>query len=303
MRLVAIVLICILNSVFVHAQDTSVFKYPIEMDVAVVSAKKGGWDVKGFMERVQNDTTFYKAFRSMHLVEYTSTNNLSVLGKKGKPKATYYSIAEQKVFGNCRTMNITDEKVTGKYYDSNDEHKYYTAELFDYLFITRDTVCDENDIVAGAMEPKDNSLIEKNKYKLKQLIFNPGSKIDGVPLMGDKAAIFKEDVAKLYNFKLSSEKYKGIDCYVFSAIPKREHIDDVVYKKLVTWFRKTDYSIVARDYSLQYSTLLYDFDVDMKVRTRLIWGKLLPVSIQYDGNWHVFTQKRERVKFTTTIVY
>lgn len=288
---------------FAQEEDTSIFKYPIEMDEVVVSARKGGWDLKGFIERVQNDTTFYKAFKSMHMFEYNATNRLMVLNSNGSIKASYYSTSKQKRFGDCRTMEIANEKVTGNYYKNNGEHRYYTAELYDYLFFIKDTVCDESDIVAGAMEPKDNSTLEQNKSKLKHLIFNPGSKIEGVPFMGDKAAVFKEDIAKMYNFKLSSDKYKGIDCYVFSATPKPEYKDDVVYKQLVTWFRKTDYSIVARDYSLKYSTLLYDFDVDMKVRTRQIWGKLVPVKIEYDGNWHVFTQKRERVKFTTTIVY
>jgi hypothetical protein len=120
--------------------------------------------------------------------------------------------------------------------------------------------------------------------------------------MGDKAAIFEPDVDKMYDFKLLSEMHDGVECYVFKAIPKKEYADDVVYNELTTWFRKTDYAIVARDYSLSYKTLVYDFDVRMKVRTMLVNGKLLPQYIAYDGNWHVFSKKRERVRFTTTII-
>lgn len=273
------------------------------MDAVVISAKRSGWDVDGFIKRVQNDTTFYKAFRSMRMVPYTATNNIKVLNKRGKVDASYYSITKQHRANGCRTMETFDEKVTGKFYDRDGEYRYYTAELYDYLFFTKGTVCGENDIIAGSLDVKDGSQIEKHKQKLKMLIFNPGSKIGGVPFMGEKAAIFEPEVAKMYNFKLASEEYDGEDCYVFKAVPKEGYEDDVVYRYLATCFRKSDYSIVARDYSLTYSTLVYDFDVNMKVRTKQVGEKLLPTKIIYDGNWHVFTQRRERVKFTTTIVY
>ena len=179
------------------------------MDEAVVSAKEGGWDVKGFIERVQNDTTFYKAFKTTRLKSYTATNDIKVLNKKGRAKASYYSNSKQIREGNCRSMEFADEKVKGKFYKRNGDYKYYTAELYDYLFFIKEKKCGENDIVAGSMRAENSSTIEQNKYKLKQLIFNPGSKIEGVPLMGNKAAIFNAKIAKMYNFKLTSEKYRG----------------------------------------------------------------------------------------------
>src|SRR5690606_17105350 len=115
-----------------------------------------------------------------------------------------------------------------------------------------DSVCGEDDIVAGAMEVRDKGQLEKSKYQLKQLIFNPGSKVAGVPFMGDKAAIFDPDVAKLYDFQLLSQEYAGEECFVFKAVPKKGNEEDVVYKELYTWFRKSDYAILARDYTLSY---------------------------------------------------
>lgn len=286
-----------------QAQDTSIFKYPIHMDEVVVSAARGGWDVQGFIRRVQNDTTFYKAFKSMRVTSYVATNDVRVYSKKGKVTASLYSLTKQKAWGGCRAMETLQEKVTGNFYKRNKEYRYYTAELYAYLFFTNDTLCNQNDIVGDALNEAEGGRIGKHKYKLKQLIFNPGSKVGGVPLMGAKAAIFEPDVAKMYDFKLASEEYDGEECYVFKAIPKQEYKTEVVYNYLATWFRKSDYSIVARDYSLSYNTLAYDFDVHMKVRTQQVGGKLLPVKIEYDGNWHVLTQGRERVKFITTIVY
>lgn len=283
--------------------DTSIFKYPIEMDAVVVKAARTGWDVNAFIRRVKNDTTFYKAFCSMRLVPYTATNDIRVYDKKGKVSASLYSRTKQIRTGNCRSTQVLEEKVTGDFYKRNKDYRYYTAELYAYLFFTKGKMCNENDRVKGMLDDRGKGQMEKSKYQLKQLMFNPGAKIQGVPFMGDKAAIFEPSVAKMYDFKLLSEEYNGEDCYVFKAIPQKGYEEDVVYDELTTWFRKSDYAIVARDYSLSYKAAIYDFNVRMKVRTTQAHGKLLPSRIDYDGNWHVFTKNRERVKFTTSINY
>jgi len=284
-------------------EDTSIFKYPIQMDSVTIVAARGGWDVAAFIRRVQNDTTFYKAFRALHLVSFSATNDIRVYDKKGKIKASLYSHTKQQVQQRCRTMQVLNEKTTGDFYKRNHDYNYYTAELYAYLFFTKGKICNENDIVAGMLDARGKGQLEKNKAELKQLIFNPGGKIRGIPFMGDKAAIFDPEVAEHYDFKLLSEEYEGQDCYVFKAIPKKGEESNVVYNELSTWFRKSDYSIVARDYSLSYSTMFYDFDVRMRVRTSQVGSRLLPTSIEYDGNWHVFTQKRESVKFVATFSY
>jgi hypothetical protein len=282
-------------------KDSSIFKLPISMDEVVVKAVRGGWDVAGFIKRVKTDTTFYKAFRSLHLVSYNATNDIKVYNDKGNVKASYYSKTRQNVVNGCRTMQVLEEKTTGDFFKGKRQYRYYTAELYGYLFFTNGKVCGENDIVAGALNQQGKGSLEKSKYRLKQLMFNPGSKVAGVPFMGDKAAIFEPGIAKMYEFKLSSEEYNGEDCYVFKAIPKKEYERDVVYNEFTTWFRKTDYAILARDYSLSYNTMIYDFNVKMKVRMQEVEKRLLPARIEYDGNWHVFTKNRERVKFTAII--
>ncbi len=157
--------------------------------------------------------------------------------------------------------------------------------------------------MADALDAQGKGQLEKSKYELKQLIFNPGAKISGVPFMGDRASIFDEGEAEKYDFKITREMYDGMECLVFRITPKSGYEREVVYNELTTWFRKSDFSIVARDYSVSYRTLLYDFDVHMKVRTKEVGAKLYPTYIDYDGNWHIFTKKRERVKFKVDIVY
>ena len=200
-------------------------------------------------------------------------------------------------------MDVLEEKTTGDFYNKKKEYNYYTAELYASLFFTEGKVCGENNTVAGYDKQKGKGQLEKHKYQLKQLIFNPGSKVSGVPFAGNKVAIFEPEVAKMYDFKLMLVEYDGEDCYLFSAKPKPQYKSDVIYNELTTWFRKSDYSIVARDYSLSYRTLLYDFDVDIKVRLKNVNGQLLPYKMNYVGNWHVATKDRERASFNTIINY
>ena len=287
----------------VQAQDTSAFKYPLQMDSVVISFARKGWDINGFIKRVQNDTTFYKAFRQLRTVGYTATNDIKLFGKKGDIIASLFSHTKQIRKNNCRSMEVVDEQTTGDFYKRNREYRYFTASLYAYLFFTPKPVCGETGIIGNSMNEREPGIKGKSEWQLKQLIFNPGGKIKGIPFIGDKASIFEPGIAEMYQFKLLSVEYAGEECYLFQAIPKPEHKGDVVYNELSTWFRKSDYSILARDYSLSYKAGVYDFDVRMKVRLQPISGKLLPIKIEYDGNWHVIAQDRERAKFKAEFVY
>lgn len=286
-----------------QTSDTNVFSLPIEMDEFVLQASRDGWDIDAFIKRVKEDTTFYKAFRTLHIVPYTSYNDIKIFDKKGTLKASLNSRTRQHRTGNCRTMEVLEEQTTGDFYNKKKAYNYYTAELYASLFFTQGKICGENNIVQGYDTKRGKGQLEKNKSQLKQLIFNPGSKVAGIPFAGNKVAIFEPEVAKMYNFKLMLVEYDGEDCLLFSAKPKPEYKTEVIYNELTTWFRKSDYSIVARDYSLSYKTMVYDFDVIMKVRLKNINGELLPYKLNYTGNWHVATKDRERGSFNTIINY
>ncbi len=270
------------------------------MDSFVVQS---GFDVQAFIRRVQGDTTFYKAFKSLHFIPYKAVNDIRCFDKDGNVSATLYSHTSQTINGKCRQTFVAEEKVTGDMYKKNGSYYYYTAQLYDNLFFARKPVCNESDIVAGSLDIAGKSRVEKNIQDLKQLIFNPGSKVGGIPFTGRRASVFDEDEAGKYDFRIAVENKDGTPCYVFRILPKKEYASNVIYNELTTWFRKTDYSIVARDYSLSYHTLFYDFDVTMRVRTTQIGGKLYPVYISYDGNWHIISRKRERVKFVMDVIY
>ena len=286
-----------------QGKDTSIFAFPVQMDEYVLQASRDGWDVAAFIQRVKNDTTFYKAFKTLRIVPYTATNDIKILGKRNAVQASLFSRTKQVINNRCRSMTVLEEKTTGDFYNRKGEYNYYTAELYAYLFFTGKPVCGETNIVAGTEFQKGSGQMEKSKWQLKQLIFNPGSKVAGVPFAGNKAAIFDPEIAKMYDFKIMFVEYGGEDCYLFTAVPKEDYKGKVIYNELSTWFRKSDYAIVARDYSLSYKTWVYDFDVKMKVRLKEISGKLVPATISYGGNWHVATRKRERAQFTTVLSF
>ena len=299
-----LVFVIIFNtSCLAQNKDTNIFSIPIEMDEFVLKASREGWDVAAFIKRVKEDTTFYKAFRSLRIVSFTSYNDIKIYDKNNQVKASLNSRTRQNRKNGCRIMDILEEKTTGDFYNRRREYNYYTAELYASLFFTDKPVCGENNIVAGHENLRGKGQLEKHKWQFKQLIFNPGSKVAGIPFAGNKVAIFEPEVARMYDFKLMLVEYDGEDCYLFSAKPKPQYLDDVIYNELSTWFRKSDYSIVARDYSLSYKTMIYDFDVVMKVRLKNVNGQLLPYKLNYQGNWHVATKDRERGSFNTIINY
>ena len=260
--------------------------------------------MKAFMRRVRTDTTFYKAFKSLHLVPFTAINAFTALASDGSTEATLNNKIQQTINARgCRTAHTLAQSYTGGFVKQDGSYNYYTAALFYDLFFSRDEVCNQSDVVAGSDMMQGKGRMEKNKYELKQLMFNPGAKVSGVPFMGSRASVFDEDQVHKYDFKVRLADYNGVECYIFSVTPKPEYKSEVVYNQLTTWFRRSDFSILARDYSLSFNTLFYDFDVTMKVRMTDLNGKLYPVHIDYDGVWKIVTRKREKMRVTMDIVY
>jgi hypothetical protein len=265
-----------------------------------------GLNVARFMDRVKNDTTFFKAFRTLHILGFTSLNDIRMLDKKGTLKASMQSKTMQQVVGNCRTMKVIEETTSGDFYDNEKNYNYYTAGLYAGLFFTSGTVCGENNIVKGVdLNPGSKRGIEKHKEQLKMLFFNPGKKIPGIPFIGDKINIFDPDVARYYNFTIDFGENTGEPCYIFSIKAKPEltpdEINHIVIDSMVTWFSTKTMEVMARNYDLSYSTPVYDFDVHMEVQMTRFGNYLVPVTLRYKGAWDVVFKKKERAAFTATL--
>ena len=300
-----ILAILFFNAVIVSAQDSivNVEKKVITLKEVVV---RSNLDVPSFIRRVKFDTSFYKAFRNLKVLGYTSLNDVRMLNKDGQETAVLQSRTRQSVKDTCRSMEVMDEKITGDILDKNGNWNYYTVEMYAGLMFANGIICGENNIVKDAeIEARNKTGIAKHKEQLKMLFFNPGKKIPGIPFIGDKIAIFEEDVAKLYDFIIDMEDYQGGNCYVF-RIKKRDDLtrsenNDIVINEMTTWFNQETMEIVARNYDLSYDAGVYDFDVHMEVQMQHFGEYLVPSVIRYNGNWHVTFKKREKGVFTATL--
>ncbi|HEV7622312.1 MAG TPA: hypothetical protein VGO09_11280 [Flavisolibacter sp.] len=258
-----------------------------------------------FLMRVKNDTSFYKAFRNLRILGFTSLNDIKILDKSGAVHASLYSKTKQTINAGCRTMQILEEKSTGDIYNGQ-ELNYYTAGLYAGLFFTKGKVCGETNIVKNMeWDVNNKSGIEKHKEQLKMLFFNPGKKIPGIPFIGDKIDVFDPEIAKYYQFSIDMEDIKEQSCYIFKILPlpnlsesERKHL---VFDNITTWFNAKTMEIVGRKYDLSYNTPVYDFDVHMEVWMTHFKGLLVPELLRYKGNWKVVFKKRERAVFTATL--
>ena len=289
-------------SIRLYGQDSNYIARSIQLDEVVINAVKGGFDINSFIKRVEDDTTFYKAFKTLRIIGYTASNDIKIFDKKGNTEASLKSITRQIRKNGCRSMEVLKENTTGNFYTKKKRYNYYTAELYAHLFFSDGVVCGEDNIVNGgkADTPDNNSTIEKHKEQLKKLIFNPGQPISGVPVVGKKVAIFDNEIAPLYNFSITSADYAGVPCYVFSAKAKPDHKKDVVIDSLVTYFSKSNFEIVERSYALSYKTWVFDFDVQMDVQMTKFNNQLIPSLITYHGVWNIPFHKRERADFTAS---
>lgn len=256
-------------------------------------------NVAAFIERVKSDTTFYKAFKTLRIIGYTSQNDIRMLDKKGNIKAGVNSTTQQEIKNHCRFMKVLRETITGDIYDAVRNFNYYTGELYAGLFFTKDSVCGETNIVKGRAFSTDGlSGMAKRKEQLKTLLFNPGKKIEDLPLISGKTAIFDKDMTDKYDMRIDIEDHHNQSCYVFKMTAVKS---GVVVDEMITWFNEKTFEIVARNYSLSYRAGIYDFDVQMQVDMTKAGDYLVPAVIRYIGNWKAVTKKRERGIFTATL--
>lgn len=263
-------------------------------------------NVPAFIDRVKEDTTFYKAFRNLKILGYTALNDIRMLDKKGGIKATLNSRTQQITRHGCRWMKVLEEATTGDMYDKQHNFNYYTANLYAGLFFAKDTICGENNIVKGSeFNIRDKSGMEKHKEQLKMLFFNPGKKIPGIPFIGNKIAVFDEEVSKLYDYIIDMNTFNGEMCYIFRLTPRADltggEKDKIVINEMTTWFNVDNWDIVARNYDISYNAGVYNFDVNMEVEMTRFEDLLVPKVLRYNGSWGVVLKGKEKGLFTATL--
>lgn len=259
-------------------------------------------NVPAFITHVKNDTSFYKAFRNLRILQFNAINDIRINNKDGGVKASLYSRTKQLRTAHCRNMVTSEEKITGDFYNENGSYNYYTAQMYASLFFTKDSVCGENNIVAGTdFSTSGKTGMEKHKEQLKKLFFNPGKKINGIPFLSSKTAIFDDDMAEKYNMEIDMDVFNSHNCFIFKQTVKPGSEGSVVIDEMTTWFDEKTFEVMGRNYSLSYNAGVYDFKVQMEVVLTKFGEYLVPSLLRYNGNWKAVFKPRERGVFTATL--
>ena len=295
-------LICVIVTSFAQQKDSAVLigKKVITLSEVVVNNKL---NVPTFIERIKNDTSFYKAFSNLRILNFSAINDIRMNNSDGEAKAFLHSKTKQvRTSTGCRKMEMLEEQVSGDIYDENHNFNYYTAQMYASLFFTKDSVCGETNIVKGIeFSTSGKSGMEKHKEQLKMLFFNPGKKINGIPFLSGKTAIFDDDMADRYEMNLDMVVRNNINCYVFTQKVKPENTSGVVVDEMTTWFDANTYEVLARNYTMSYDAGVYDFKVRMEVELKKFNEYMVPSLIRYNGNWKAIFKKRERGVYTATL--
>jgi hypothetical protein len=289
----------------VRAQrDSSIYNFGdfggiILLDSIVVTASRNSLDIQDFVDMVRNDESFYTAFSNLRTHSYSADNHIKMYNKKHKVKAEYYCLTKQDFYGKCRTMIFENERVGGNFFKKKRKYRYYTAKLYDRLFFTKGKVCLSD---SGDEQNQQATGMEKHVTELKKLIFSPGEKAN-IPLIGKKTEIFSKEMTEYYDYSIASKSYKdSVDCYVFGVKTKQEYLNHkkgkTVIKTLETYFEKSTFQVIARNYTLTYEGSLFDFDVNMVIELKKVNNYYVPGFIKYDGWWDIPTKKPEISTFS-----
>jgi len=301
--LLFIVCICFVSHSW--AQDTTLNIENQTFTLADVIVRNN-FEYKDILARIKRDTSFYKAFKTLRTIGYSSFNHIEMYDKNLKIQASLDSRTRQNKIAGCRTMDVLEEKTFGNLRDGKGEYNYVTPSLYASLFFTKGKICGETNIVKGKKRTIQGSGIEKAKEQLKMLFFNPGEKIPGIPMIGNKLDLYDDNAHELYTYRLDYVDYHGKLAYVFEIKPKEDlgffAKDRVVVDQMITWFNPTTLEVLGRNYSLSYKAGVYDFNVQMEVEmTYTPNGLLVPKILRYKGDWDVVFKKRERGLFTATL--
>jgi hypothetical protein len=298
---ISVLLFC--QSTFAQDSIVTIDKKKFTLAEVIV---RNNFDYKKLLQRIKDDTTFYKAFKNLRILGFSAYNDIKLKDKKGTIKASLLSKTKQNRKHGCRTMDVLEETVTGDFYDNKKNYNYLTAQLYASLFFTKEPVCGETNIVAGkAISTSDKKGMDKHKEQLKMLFFNPGKKIPGIPFIGDKLDLYDDHARKIYDYKLDLKEKEGRFFYLFSILQKPDlgmfRNDQVVVDEMTTWFDQKTLEVYYRSYALSYKAGVYDFDVNMEVQMTTFKGLTVPKTLRYIGNWDVIFKKRERALFTATL--
>ncbi len=264
-----------------------------------ISAVADDFDTKAFIEKVKNDNTFYLAFKALNYYPARYNAWLKVFKRGEKEKGHVNRSAERFKSEDLMWVVITEEEIKGKVKKKNGKYKYLTAEVWDEVFFPVEKKKVNMKPTREFEKNKDLSSSEKHRMEVKQMMFNPGLEVDGIPFIGKKMGIFEELMHEYYEYSVYQTNYKdSIECLVFEAeIMEGFREGKTVIKSLLTYFDKETYEVLKRDIHLKYFSLPIDFDIYINVENQRVNGVLLPEKIYYKGFFDLPFMKKEEIEF------
>ena len=159
---IGIILVMLVFTSKLNAQDTT-FQDGGQKFTLTDAIVRNHFDYKDILQKIKEDTSFYKAFKTLRTIGYSSYNYIQMKDKNEKVVATLNSKTKQTRKDNCRTMEVLEEQVTGNLRDASGDYNYVTPSLYASLFFTKGTICGETNIVKGKQRTIKGSGIEKAK--------------------------------------------------------------------------------------------------------------------------------------------
>lgn len=268
----------------------------VELEPVVL---KDSIKVDDLVKRLKNDTTFYKAFKNLNVLNYKANISGRMFDRKGDHvQASIRSNIRQEKRGKCVSRIIENEQVQGKLKHKNGEWIYYTCKLFGNLFLEEVTECGKNNIVGSKnLKVDDKDGLEKRVEQIKILVFNPGQKIPDFFFFGNKVGIFDKELFEHYDYTIDKVERRGKPCILFKIKAKDDlsffQKSDIVIDELTTWLDDKTWDIVEKKYVLSYNLGVMSFNISMQVEVEQYKQYLHPTVIRYSGKWSVPFYKQE----------
>lgn len=270
----------------------------ITLDPVVISAQADGFDVADFVRRVREDSTFHKAFLNTRYHPNRLQSEARVRNKGEKETARLRRVARLVRDGRRAELLMDSTEERGRLRDRKGAFRYLTMEMYDDVFFPKGAFVADNTVAGRDLEVRQSDRFEKYKGELKKFMFDPGTEIASVPFIGDKLALFSPEMAPLYDFRIWADERGGRPCWVFSASPKPDVRDGrTVIKSMDTWFDQGNHDVLARTYRIAHASIFLDFDITISVRNIRLGDALVPVRVDYDGDWDIPFKSRELVSF------
>jgi hypothetical protein len=266
----------------------------VVVDTAVLVIGHKGFTSEDFINEILRDTGFYQAFRNLKSYSMISSENIKTFTKKGLIESHITRKILHDHSGAKYSQKILSSVDSGEVYRHSGEYRLFTLKMFSYIFEN-----EKNSDLAESSSTVDKGN-EGYKQKLKRLIFQPGTPIEGIPFISGKTKIFSPEMRPFYNYSFSSAVYYGttpVYRFTVSAKPEYRKDGEVMIKDLVTIFDKKNFKILGRFINMQYNNPFFSFDVRMNIETRYFGEDQLPVLIQYAGNWDIPFKKKETAAF------